>query len=81
MKTRNFALLFAMLAAFLSPQLIFAQTDPGVQGGAARAGSPLASVNTTDGSMQFFQDGLSRFRGHRVRLEQPHRQQRSGAAV
>jgi CxxC motif-containing protein (DUF1111 family) len=61
MKTRKFALLFAMLAAFLSPQLISAQTDPGVQGGAARAGSPLASVTTTDGSMQFFQDGLSRF--------------------
>jgi len=36
-------------------------TDPGVQSGAARAGSPLASVNSGDGSLQFFQNGLARF--------------------
>lgn len=36
-------------------------TDPGVQSGAAQAGSPLASVNSGDGSLQFFQNGLARF--------------------
>src|SRR5208337_5411811 len=33
----------------------------GVQGGPARAGSPLTSVNSSDGNMQFFQNGQSRF--------------------
>jgi CxxC motif-containing protein (DUF1111 family) len=36
-------------------------TDPGIQTGAARAGSPLPSVNSGDGSLQFFQNGLARF--------------------
>jgi CxxC motif-containing protein (DUF1111 family) len=61
MKVTKFASLLALLAAFLFPAMIFAQTDPGVQGGAARAGSPLASVSASDGSLQFFQNGLSRF--------------------
>ena len=61
MKVTKFASLLALLAAFLFPAMIFAQTDPGVQGGAARAGSPLASVTASDGSLQFFQNGLSRF--------------------
>jgi len=61
MKTIRFASLLALLAAFLFPAMIFAQTDPGVQGGAARAGSPLASVTASDGSLQFFQDGQNRF--------------------
>src|SRR5208282_4215750 len=36
-------------------------TDPGVQAASRGAGAPLASVNTTDGSSQFFQNGLGRF--------------------
>lgn len=36
-------------------------TDPGVQGGNRNTGSGLASLSTTDGTQQFFQNGLSRF--------------------
>src|SRR5208282_2063925 len=36
-------------------------TDPGVQAASRGTGAPLASVNTTDGSSQFFQNGLGRF--------------------
>jgi CxxC motif-containing protein (DUF1111 family) len=53
--------LLAMLALSLLPKIAFAQTDPGVQGGAPRAGSPLPSVTATDGTLQFFQNGQSRF--------------------
>jgi CxxC motif-containing protein (DUF1111 family) len=56
--------LFSLLAAFalsLLPKIAFAQIDPGVQGGGARAGSPLPSVTATDGSLQFFQNGQRRF--------------------
>jgi len=40
-----------------------AQTDPGVRGGAAGAGQPLASVaaNNPLTSLDFFNDGLARF--------------------
>jgi CxxC motif-containing protein (DUF1111 family) len=56
--------LFSLLAAFalsLLPKIAFAQIDPGVQGGGARAGLPLPSVTATDGSLQFFQNGQNRF--------------------
>ncbi|MBV8139108.1 MAG: hypothetical protein JO121_26280 [Deltaproteobacteria bacterium] len=36
-------------------------TDPGVQAGNRNTGAPLGSVSTTDGTLQFFQNGLSRF--------------------
>ena len=36
-------------------------TDPGVQGGNRNTGAGLASLSTTDGTQQFFQNGLSRF--------------------
>lgn len=41
----------------------FAQTDPGVRGGGAAAGGPLASVaaNNPAGSLAFFNDGLDAF--------------------
>jgi len=61
MKTTGFASLLALFAVLFFPGMTFAQTDPGVQGGAARAGSPLTSVTASDGSLQFFQNGLSRF--------------------
>ena len=38
-----------------------APTDPGVQAGNRNTGAGLASLSTTDGSEQFFQNGLSRF--------------------
>jgi len=43
--------------------MAFAQTDPGVRGGAAAAGGPLASVaaNNPAGSLAFFNDALDAF--------------------
>jgi CxxC motif-containing protein (DUF1111 family) len=43
--------------------IAFAQTDPGVRGGAAGAGGPLASVaaNNPAGSLAFFNDALDAF--------------------
>lgn len=61
MTAKRFAPLLALFAVFFFSRATLAQTDPGVQGGAARAGSPLPSVNSTDGSLQFFQNGLNRF--------------------
>ena len=55
------ASVFVALAALSLPGIALGQTDPGVQGGPARAGSPLASVSSSDGSLQFFLNGLSRF--------------------
>jgi CxxC motif-containing protein (DUF1111 family) len=55
------ASVFVGLAALSLPGIALGQTDPGVQGGPARAGSPLASVSSSDGSLQFFLNGLSRF--------------------
>ena len=53
------AVMLSVYAAF-AEAASFAE-DPGVQGGSARAGSPLTSVNSSDGSLQFFQNGLNRF--------------------
>jgi CxxC motif-containing protein (DUF1111 family) len=61
MKATKLFSLLAVLALSLLPKIAFAQTDPGVQGGAARAGLPLSTVNAADGSLQFFQNGQSRF--------------------
>jgi CxxC motif-containing protein (DUF1111 family) len=61
MKTTKLASVVAILAALFFPGIAFAQSDPGVQGGPARAGSPLASVNSSDGTLQFFQNGQARF--------------------
>jgi CxxC motif-containing protein (DUF1111 family) len=61
MKIVKLAPLLAFLAAIFLPGIAFAQSDPGVQGGPARAGSPLASVNSGDGTLQFFQNGQARF--------------------
>ncbi len=61
MKAIKLASVLVLLAALFVPGIALGQTDPGVQGGPARAGSPLASVNSSDGSLQFFLNGLSRF--------------------
>jgi CxxC motif-containing protein (DUF1111 family) len=47
-------------ALFLS-EAAFAQTDPGVRGGAAGAGTPLASVAADPNQSAFFQTGLGQF--------------------
>ena len=61
MKTVKLASILAFLVASFFPGMALAQSDPGVQGGPARAGSPLASVSASDGTLQFFQNGLARF--------------------
>jgi CxxC motif-containing protein (DUF1111 family) len=61
MKVIKLASVLVVLAMLFFPGIGLGQTDPGVQGGAARAGSPLASVSSSDGSLQFFLNGLSRF--------------------
>ena len=61
MKAIKLFLLLAVLALSLLPKIAFAQIDPGVQEGGARAGLPLPSVTANDGSLQFFQNGQSRF--------------------
>jgi CxxC motif-containing protein (DUF1111 family) len=61
MKAIKLASVLVVLAALIFPGIVLGQADPGVQGGPARAGSPLASVNSSDGSLQYFLNGLSRF--------------------
>jgi len=71
MKTSRRASILSFLAVLLFPSVAFAQTDPGVRTGAinGQAGAtatnplPLASVaaNSPTGSLEFFQNGLTRF--------------------
>ena len=49
----------AAVAFFMSATSALAQTDPGVQGGAARAGGPLAGLTANE--RNFFQAGLEDF--------------------
>jgi CxxC motif-containing protein (DUF1111 family) len=53
-----------MLAALFLTGMAFAQTDPGVRGGAAAAGGPVASVSANNpvGSLAFFNDALATFK-------------------
>lgn len=53
----------AALTTFVIASLLFAQTDPGVRGGGAAAGGPLASVaaNSPATILNFFNDGKARF--------------------
>ncbi|HYL83345.1 MAG TPA: di-heme oxidoredictase family protein [Candidatus Angelobacter sp.] len=69
MRTMKLATILTFLAVLSFSGMAFAQTDPGVRSGAingqptATATNPLpvSSVNTGDGSMQFFLNGLARF--------------------
>jgi CxxC motif-containing protein (DUF1111 family) len=49
----------AAVAFFISATSALAQTDPGVQGGAARAGGPLAGLTANE--RNFFEAGLEDF--------------------
>jgi CxxC motif-containing protein (DUF1111 family) len=62
-KRKTFSISLAICALFLCG-MAFAQTDPGVRGGAAGAGGPLASVaaNNPAGSLAFFNDALDTFK-------------------
>jgi CxxC motif-containing protein (DUF1111 family) len=69
MKPIKLALVFACFVALAFPGRAFGQSDPGVRPGAINGQPaatpmnplPLPSVNSTDGSLQFFQNGLTRF--------------------
>jgi len=63
MTRRKFPFLTLIFALLFFAGMAFAQTDPGVRGGAAAAGGPLASVaaNNPAGSLAFFNDGLDTF--------------------
>jgi CxxC motif-containing protein (DUF1111 family) len=62
-KTQTFSISLSTFVLFLCG-MAFAQTDPGVRGGAAGAGGPLASVaaNNPAGSLAFFNDALDTFK-------------------
>src|SRR5476649_2919243 len=63
MTRRKLHALELTLAALFLSGIAFAQTDPGVRGGAAAAGGPVASVtaNSPAGSLAFFNDALGTF--------------------
>lgn len=60
----KFPYLSLTVAALFFAGMAFAQSDPGVRGGGAAAGGPLASVtaNNPAGSLAFFNDALATFR-------------------
>ena len=64
MTTRKLPLFTLTLVMLLIAGMAFAQTDPGVRGGAAGAGGPVASVtaNNPAGSLAFFNQALTTFR-------------------
>ena len=63
MTSRKVPVLTLTLVVLFVAGMAFAQTDPGVRGGAAAAGGPLASVaaNNPAGSLAFFNDALDTF--------------------
>ncbi len=61
MKTAKLASVVMLVSALFLCGMAFAQTDPGVRGGAAGAGGALASVNSNSTLLSFFNDGLDRF--------------------
>jgi CxxC motif-containing protein (DUF1111 family) len=64
MTSRKFPYLVVILAVLFFAGMALAQTDPGVRGGGAAAGGPLASVaaNNPAGSLAFFNQTLATFR-------------------
>lgn len=64
MTRRSISVFTLALATLLFAGMAFAQTDPGVRGGGAAAGGPLASVaaNNPAGSLAFFNDALDTFK-------------------
>ena len=59
-KTVKLASVLTLAVLFLAG-MAFAQTDPGVRGGAAGAGQPFASVTANPNDLAFFQTGLAQF--------------------
>ena len=62
MTRRNISVLTIAIAALFLTGMAFAQVvDPGVRGGAAGAGQPLASVSANANDLAFFNAGLGQF--------------------
>ena len=62
MTRRNISVLTLTIAALFLTGMAFAQVvDPGVRGGAAGAGQPLASVSANPADLAFFNAGLGQF--------------------
>lgn len=62
MTRRNISVLTLTIAALFLAGTAFAQVvDPGVRGGAAGAGTPLASVSANPNDLAFFNAGLGQF--------------------
>ena len=62
MTRRNISVLTLTIAALFLAGMAFAQViDPGVRGGAAGAGQPLASVSANANDLAFFNAGLGQF--------------------
>ena len=61
MTRRNLPFLSVALAMVFVAAMAFAQTDPGVRGGAPAAGQPFASVTNSANDSAFFQTGLAQF--------------------
>src|SRR6516165_11642809 len=61
MTRRYVPVLTLLLAVLFFAGMAFAQTDPGVRGGAPGAGQPFASVSANPNDLAFFQTGLAQF--------------------
>jgi len=59
-KTAKLASVLTLALLFFAG-MAFAQSDPGVRGGAAGAGTPFASVTANANDLAFFQTGLKQF--------------------
>src|SRR6476660_8774269 len=67
MTRRNISVLTLTIAALFLAGMAFAQVvDPGVRGGAAGAGQPLASVSANANDLAFFNAGLGQFNEHQT---------------
>jgi CxxC motif-containing protein (DUF1111 family) len=67
MKPAKFVLILPVLALFFLPEMLFAQTDPGVRSNTGvNAGQPLASVTSNTNDLSFFQAGLKQFNEHQT---------------
>lgn len=66
MTRRIITVLDVALAMLFLTGMALAQTDPGVRGGAAGAGGPLASVSANAADLAFFNAGLGQFAEQQV---------------
>src|SRR5512146_266968 len=66
MTRRKISVLKLAMAMLFLAGMAFAQTDPGVRGGAPGAGGPLASVSANESDLAYFNAGLGQFNEEQV---------------